>query len=57
VQEGDLGFDTEQTIGGERVPYVDFGFVAPKALTGTATGSIVGTADKSGCSAQSNGTW
>ena len=43
VQEGDTGYDTEQTLGGERVPYVDFGFVSPKALTGTATGEIVGT--------------
>ncbi|HEY0530191.1 MAG TPA: hypothetical protein VGD29_01170 [Actinoplanes sp.] len=45
VQEGDTGYDTEQTIGGERVPYVDFGFVAPKALpAGPGTGEIVGTA-------------
>jgi hypothetical protein len=45
VQEGDTGYDTEQTVGGERVPYVDFGFVAPKALPkGRATGEIVGTA-------------
>ncbi|OLB80437.1 MAG: hypothetical protein AUI14_06785 [Actinobacteria bacterium 13_2_20CM_2_71_6] len=44
VQEGETGFDTEQTLGGERVPFVDFGFVQPKALTGTATGEIVGTA-------------
>ncbi|MBM0237665.1 hypothetical protein JNW88_11750 [Micromonospora sp. ATA32] len=44
VQEGDTGFDTEQSLGGEPVPYVDFGFVSPKALTGTATGRITGTA-------------
>jgi hypothetical protein len=46
TQEGDTGYDQEQTIGGERVPYVDFGFVAPKAMTGNAaaTGRIRGTA-------------
>ena len=44
VQEGDTGFDTEQTVGGERVPYVDFGYVAPKALTGVTTGEIKGQA-------------
>jgi hypothetical protein len=44
VQEGDTGYDTEQTVGGERVPYVDFGFVSPKALTGSAPGEIVGSA-------------
>jgi SdrD B-like domain len=44
VQEGDTGYDTEQTVGGERVPYVDFGFVSPTALTGSASGEIVGTA-------------
>lgn len=44
VQEGDTGYDTEQTLGGEQVPYVDFGFVSPKALTGSATGEIAGTA-------------
>jgi hypothetical protein len=44
VQEGDTGFDTEQSLGGEPVPYVDFGFVSPKALTGSATGRITGTA-------------
>jgi hypothetical protein len=44
VQEGDTGFDTEQTVGGEPVPYVDFGFVSPRALPGAATGEIVGTA-------------
>ncbi|MDT4989845.1 MAG: large repetitive protein, partial [Micromonosporaceae bacterium] len=45
VQEGDTGYDTEQTIGGEKVPYVDFGFVAPKALPATGlTGEITGTA-------------
>ena len=43
VQEGDTGYDTEQSLGGEPVPYVDFGFVSPKALTGTATGAITGT--------------
>ncbi|MFB9236029.1 hypothetical protein ACFFWC_10800 [Plantactinospora siamensis] len=43
VQEGDTGYDTEQTLGGERVPYVDFGFVAPKPLTGGASGRITGT--------------
>jgi hypothetical protein len=45
VQEGDTGYDTEQTLGAERVPYVDFGFVAPKALPATAaiTGRITGT--------------
>ncbi|GAA1824319.1 hypothetical protein HC028_24725 [Planosporangium flavigriseum] len=45
VQEGDTGFDTEQTIGGEPVPFVHFGFVAPKNLTDTTkTGEIRGTA-------------
>jgi hypothetical protein len=46
VQEGDTGFDTEQTLGGERVPYVDFGFVAPKGLPAQqgVTGEITGTA-------------
>ncbi|GHJ53560.1 hypothetical protein Nm8I071_28670 [Nonomuraea sp. TT08I-71] len=43
VQEADTGYDTEQSLGGEPVPYVDFGFVAPKALTGTATGAVTGT--------------
>jgi hypothetical protein len=43
TQEGDTGFDTEQTIGGEPVPAVDFGFVAPKALGGSATGEVTGT--------------
>jgi hypothetical protein len=43
-QEGETGYDTEQTLGGEPVPYVDFGFVAPKALTGSAAGHVVGTA-------------
>jgi hypothetical protein len=44
VQEGDTGYDTEQTVGGEPVPFVQFGFVQPKALTGSTTGEIVGTA-------------
>ncbi|MGC9669579.1 IPT/TIG domain-containing protein [Planosporangium sp. 12N6] len=46
VQENDTGYDTEQTLGGERVPYVDFGFVAPTALPANpaTTGEIVGTA-------------
>ena len=46
VQEGATGFDTEQTVGGERVPAVDFGFVAPTALPAAtaSTGEIKGTA-------------
>jgi hypothetical protein len=44
VQEGDTGFDTEQTVGGELVPYVDFGFVSPKALPAGPTGEIKGVA-------------
>jgi hypothetical protein len=44
VQEGDTGYDTEQTVGGEPVPYVDFGFVSPKALAGPASGEVAGTA-------------
>lgn len=45
VQEGDTGYDTEQTLGAEKVPYVDFGFVSPKQLAaGSATGEITGTA-------------
>ncbi|MGI5238969.1 SdrD B-like domain-containing protein [Dactylosporangium sp. CA-139066] len=46
VQEGDTGYDTEQTLGGERVPFADFGFVAPKALPANSavTGRITGTA-------------
>jgi hypothetical protein len=44
VQEGDTGYDTEQSVGGEKVPYVDFGFVAPKALPARSSGEIVGTA-------------
>ncbi|MFC0006407.1 hypothetical protein [Micromonospora siamensis] len=44
VQEGDTGYDTEQTLGGEPVPYVDFGFVSPTPLSGTASGAITGTA-------------
>jgi hypothetical protein len=46
VQENDTGFDTEQVLGGERVPYVHFGFVAPKDLPAASgkTGEIVGTA-------------
>ena len=44
VQEGDTGYDTEQTVGGERIPYVDFGFVQPKALPAGPTGEIVGQA-------------
>ena len=43
VQEGDTGYDTEQSLGGEPVPYVDFGFVSPKALTGTPPARITGT--------------
>ena len=42
TQEGDTGFDTEQTVGGERVPYVDFGFVQPRALPAGPTGEIKG---------------
>ncbi|HEV7897257.1 MAG TPA: hypothetical protein VGP31_05380 [Planosporangium sp.] len=46
VQEGDTGYDTEQTLGGEPVPYVHFGFVAPKDLPADSgkTGEIAGTA-------------
>jgi hypothetical protein len=45
IQEGDTGYDTEQTLGGEPVPYVDFGFVATKAMpASSATGEILGTA-------------
>jgi hypothetical protein len=44
VQEGDTGYDTEMTVGGEPVPFVDFGFVAPKNLPASgATGRITGT--------------
>jgi hypothetical protein len=44
VQEGETGYDTEMTVGGERVPFVDFGFVAPKGLPASAaTGRITGT--------------
>jgi SdrD B-like domain/Polysaccharide lyase family 4, domain II/IPT/TIG domain len=44
VQEGDTGYDTEQTVGGERVPYVDFGYAPQTALTGTAAGAVKGVA-------------
>jgi hypothetical protein len=44
TQEGDTGFDTEQTIGGEPVPAVDFGFVRPTALPAGPTGHVKGTA-------------
>jgi hypothetical protein len=46
IQEGETGYDTEQTLGAERLPFADFGFVAPKALPATAsvTGRITGTA-------------
>ncbi|WP_329045916.1 hypothetical protein OG738_30290 [Amycolatopsis sp. NBC_01488] len=44
TQEGDTGFDTEQTIGAEPVPAVDFGFVRPKALPAGPTGEIKGVA-------------
>lgn len=44
VQEGDTGYDTEQTIGGERVPYVDFGFVAPVALPAGPAAHVKGVA-------------
>jgi len=42
VQEGDTGYDTEQTIGGEKVPAVHFGFVEPKALPIGYTGEVKG---------------
>jgi hypothetical protein len=44
TQEGDTGFDTEQTVGAEQVPAVDFGFVQPKALPPGPTGEIKGVA-------------
>jgi hypothetical protein len=44
TQEGDTGFDTEQTVGAEPVPAVDFGFVQPKALPPGPTGEIKGVA-------------
>ncbi|MET8846784.1 SdrD B-like domain-containing protein [Amycolatopsis sp. NPDC004625] len=44
TQEGDTGFDTEQTVGAEPVPAVDFGFVRPKALPAGPTGEIKGVA-------------
>ncbi|NJC73807.1 hypothetical protein HC031_29440 [Planosporangium thailandense] len=46
VQEGDTGYDTEQTLGAEKVPYVDFGFVQPKTLpvNSRIKGEITGTA-------------
>ncbi|GAB3589685.1 hypothetical protein GCM10027446_02760 [Angustibacter peucedani] len=44
-QEGETGFDTEQTKGAELVPYVHFGFVRTRALTRTTpTGEIKGVA-------------
>jgi hypothetical protein len=44
IQEGETGYDTEMTVGGERVPFVDFGFVAAKNLPASnATGEVVGT--------------
>lgn len=42
AQEGDTGYDTEQTIGGERVPYVDFGFTPAKSLPAGPTGAVKG---------------
>jgi hypothetical protein len=44
TQEGDTGLDTEQTIGAEPVPAVDFGFVQPKALPPGPAGEIKGVA-------------
>jgi hypothetical protein len=32
VQPNDTGFDTELVVGGEAVPFVDFGYVSPLAL-------------------------
>ncbi len=42
TQEGDLGYDTEQTIGQEMVPAVQFGFVRTTAAPG-GTGAVKGT--------------
>jgi len=46
VQQGDTGYDTEQTVGQELQPAVDFGFVPPQSLTGTATGEVKGSVIK-----------
>ena len=46
-QEGSTGYDTERTIGGEPVPYVDFGFVRAKTLPASAaTAHITGTVEQ-----------
>ena len=49
VQPNDTGFDTELVVGGEAVPFVDFGYVSPLALRTPATvnGEITGRVMKS----------
>ena len=49
VQPNDTGFDTELVVGGEAVPFVDFGYVRPLALRtpATVTGEISGRVMKS----------
>ncbi|MBI4939589.1 MAG: hypothetical protein HY830_02435 [Actinobacteria bacterium] len=44
VMENDTGFDTELVVGGEPVPFVPFGFVKPKSISGggnTITGQVM----------------
>jgi hypothetical protein len=42
TQEGDTGYDTEQTVGQELQPAVQFGFVQAKTISG-GTGEVKGT--------------
>jgi len=42
TQEGDTGYDTEQTVGAELQPAVQFGFVQARPLSG-GTGEVKGT--------------
>ena len=49
VQPNDTGYDTELVVGGEAVPFVDFGYVRPLALRTPASvnGEITGRVTKS----------
>ena len=42
VMEGDTGYDTELTVGGENVPFLPFGFISPKALPNAGGHTVTG---------------
>lgn len=42
LMPGDTGNDTEMVVGGEPVPWVQFGFIEQKALSGSASGEVKG---------------